>query len=67
MKARDPFKPIVFLKPKSVTIENLSTAAMCLVVDSKGWTHTFYADSDSVSIQERTDISHRVRKGRLTE
>jgi hypothetical protein len=63
---REAFKPTVFLKPKSVTIENLSHGAMCLVVDSKGWTHTFYANADSVSIEERTDISRKVKKGRLT-
>ena len=64
---REAFKPTVFLKPKSVTIENLIQGAMCLVVDSKGWTHTFYTRVDSVSMNERTDISRKVKKGRLTE
>jgi hypothetical protein len=64
---REAFKPTVFLKPKSVTIENLMTGAMCLVVDSKGWTHTFFTRVDTISISERTDISHKIKKGRLTE
>jgi hypothetical protein len=64
---RVAFKPTVFLRPKSVTIENLTTGAMCLVVDNKGWTHTFYTYVDSISICERTDISHKVKKGKLTE
>jgi len=55
-------KPTVFLKPKSATIENLTTGAMFLVVDNKGWTHTFYTYVDSISRCERTDISHKVKK-----
>lgn len=49
-----------------MTIENLTTGAMCLVVDSLGWTHTFYVGVDTVSISERVDISRKVKKGKLT-
>ena len=63
MRDRQAFKPTIFKKPRSVEIENLTNGAMVLVVDSKGWTHTFYAYADSVSLVEWTDISRKIKKG----
>ena len=57
-KFPDDYGHRIFKKPISVDIENITHGSMVKVIDSKGWSHTFYAYAEPYII-EREDISRR--------